>query len=831
MKKYRDYMSKYSNTYKGERRGDQMQEKIVKVIIGSLFHDIGKVIYRSGGMDGRAHSISGAEWVARFTQDKDIIDCIRNHHYQEIKQAELEKDSLAYVVYLADNISAGADRREIEGEATKGFDQNKPLGSIYNLLHGRNGREVYPVAPMGKDINYPYDPDRKTVPVSSSAYAQILADFGDGMKGIDFSEQYVNSLLELCEAYLCCIPSSTSLGEVTDISLFDHAKITAALASAIVLYLDDWQREDYRLELLEKGQNFYQENAFALLSFDISGIQQFIYTISSKGALKGLRARSFYLEIFLENLADEILRACSLSRANLLYSGGGHAYILLPNTAQATEGAEQAIDAANRGLRELFGHRLFIAHGIQACSANELMSKTEDPESYSNVFRSVSALIAARKLRRYSPEELLQLNEEAIDQEGRECAVCGQAGNLEEREGDTVCSNCAAFTDISGMLIKKDIVFAVLKKRLEAPALTLFSAQGGVQYLHPLSLAKAKELLKNRPEQLVRIYSKNAFHTGLSLATKLWLGDLAAKNEDGSLKTFRDLAKGSAGIKRIGVLRADVDDLGTAFVSGFQRKAEDKNRYRYVTISRTASFSRSISIFFKYYINEVLEAGENHLLPKKGDKNLVIVYAGGDDLFLVGAWDEVLSAGINLRRAFKRYTGGALTLSAGMGIFTDTYPISRMAKETEILENCAKDNSYAGGEKNSISLFGMEFDKGLLVSRHTYDWDTFEKQVLGEKYAGIAAFFDTQEDYGSSFLYNILYLLHQAGEDRINIARLAYLLARREPGPNALTEEKEGYAKFSRNLYQWALVKEDRRQLITALILYIYSRREEKEEK
>ena len=59
---------------------------------------------------------------------------------------------------------------------------------------------------------------------------------------------------------------------------------------------------------------------------DISGIQSFIYTIGEKGALKGLRARSFYLEIMMEHIVDELLEKLSLSRANLIYTGGGHCY-------------------------------------------------------------------------------------------------------------------------------------------------------------------------------------------------------------------------------------------------------------------------------------------------------------------------------------------------------------------------------------------------------------------------------------------------------------------------------------------------------------------------
>lgn len=64
---------------------------------------------------------------------------------------------------------------------------------------------------------------------------------------------------------------------------------------------------------------------------EFSGIQDFIYTITSKMAMKSLRGRSFYLELFIEHIVDEILLALDLSRVNLIYSGGSQFYLLLPN--------------------------------------------------------------------------------------------------------------------------------------------------------------------------------------------------------------------------------------------------------------------------------------------------------------------------------------------------------------------------------------------------------------------------------------------------------------------------------------------------------------------
>ncbi|MGI6705940.1 MAG: type III-A CRISPR-associated protein Cas10/Csm1 [Clostridia bacterium] len=805
-----------------------LRDIVQTVSLGALLHDIGKVLHRAGNVDGRAHSISGTEYIQQFTEEKGILDCIRYHHRQELIDAHLPDDSPAYIVYIADNIASGADRRENEGETTGGFDKNRPLASVFNLLNNNNGRAVHRPAEIADTINYPETISPQNL---SSDYNKILSGFSNGLAGIYLQPEYINSLLDLCEAYLSYVPSSTYRGQVSDISLFDHSKITAALAACIALYLEDRARLNYRAELFEKETDFFTEKAFCLLSIDISGIQQFIYTISSKGALRALRSRSFYLEVLLENTVDEILSACRVSRANLLYTGGGHAYILLPNTDEVQHQTRQAFRHINQKLMEHFDSSLFIAYGLQTCSANELISKTDDPESYTNIFRSLSAQISSMKLRRYSADDIRRLNATSTDKEGRECSICGTSARLKEYVEGMICKTCAAFAEISRDLIKPDCVFAVLKGWTGSVNLPLFSADGREIFLQAMTEDEARRMLKENPDKVVRLYSKNMYRTGLRLATKLWMGDFAARNHEGGLKTFVELSEESEGIDRIGVLQADVDNLGTAFVRGFIREGDLKAKYRYVTISRTATLSRSLSIFFKYYMNLLLDKPAYSLTGKQGRRNAVIVYSGGDDMFIVGAWDEVLSAAVDIRKAFSRYTGGTLTLSAGFAIFDAKYPISRMAKETEELERRAKQHQDAGNPKNAISLFGLEMDNGLLTDRHTYSWDTFENKVLGEKYATIRELFAAGGDYGNVFLYSILYLLREADEDKINIARLAYLLARREPARNAPDALKEAYKAFTTRLYRWAMEPEDRRQLITAILLYIYTMRDEKEER
>lgn len=89
-------------------------------------------------------------------KDQDILDQIRYHHSRNIKQADLNKDSLAYITYIADNIASGLDRRDKE-DGEGGFVRDIALESIFNILNHNKGNEHYRPAMLGKDkeINFP----------------------------------------------------------------------------------------------------------------------------------------------------------------------------------------------------------------------------------------------------------------------------------------------------------------------------------------------------------------------------------------------------------------------------------------------------------------------------------------------------------------------------------------------------------------------------------------------------------------------------------------------------------------------------------------------------
>lgn len=767
-----------------------MTERQIKLAVGSMLHDIGKAAYRSG--DGRNHSQSGYDYLKNEAgiQDEDILDCVRFHHGGRLKGASIDPDHIAYITYYADNVAAAADRRERQdGEA--GFDKKVPLESIFNVLNGNHGCSHYSRQVLNPKEGIIY-PTEENVEMDDGFYKKVMGNITENLKGLGSSPEYVNSLLSVLEANLSYIPSSTFKKELTDISLYDHVKITAAVALCTERYLEAEGIRDYRRELFEQREKAYEKPMFLLYSMDISGIQNFIYTISSKGALRGLRARSFYLEIVMEHMIDELLDRLSLCRTNLIYSGGGHCYLLLPNTVQVCETVEDQEREVNRWFMDTFGISLYVAGGYAPCGAKSL--RNEPGGSYCELYRTASRMISGKKAHRYGPEEILHLNE--ISHKGdRECSICHKMDRIDSEDR---CRVCAALEKMSAAILYQDF-FTVIREP-EDGALPL----PGQKYL--AADTKQQMIRRMDTEAYVRSYTKNEIYTGKHVTTKLWIGDYTTGD------SFDEFASKAGGIERLGVLRADVDNLGHTFVYGFQRPGGDDS---YVTLSRTAALSRQLSLFFKGYINRLLAEGDSRELSGGGKRNVTIVYSGGDDVFLVGAWNEVIDAFTDLHKALERFTQGTLTVSGGIGLYPSGYPINIMAGETAKLEDCSKGHDG----KNAVTLFD---------ENHTYGWEEFVDDVLGEKLKEIRIFFESSEERGLAFLYRLLELLRNEKE-KINTARYVYLLSRMEPGQKSSKEQKDAYRRFAENMYQWRKDPENRRKVITAMYLYTYLTREKEE--
>jgi CRISPR-associated protein Csm1 len=811
------------------------------LIAGALLHDIGKVALRAGkSSKGKDHSEAGAEWAKSFSKEKtirrELIECIRFHHGKNLKDSNLSGDSYAWIVYEADNIAAGTDRRnDPEGSDAGGakFRQDRALESVFNVVLTSKKKEETKKAFSLKGT---FEQETKIMlpelevdnaRVSTSEYAQIYEKFNKELSdgGVDFSKTgYVNSVINIMESLLAFVPSSTNTEEISDISLYDHSNLTACIASCMYDYFQENKIENYRELCFENNKKLRQEEIFLLVRADISGIQDFIYTISSKGALKSLRGRSFYLELMTEYIADEILNALSLSRSNILYTGGGGFYLLLPNTEKSLQVVKTMKKRVNDFFLERFSVNLYIEFGWNAACAEELMNNSENEnDGMAPVYKKVSEMISKGKLSRYDQDQLKEIftPKKPVNEE-RECRICGVSSKLiKNSEEQYECVTCNQLIKLGDKLVRSEseevLVFEVCKDEQEG--LSLPSYDGTQCVLKIDMLENVQKSVED--EKVIRVYSKNKYIAGLKSSTNIMVGDyskMRGKNNRNKPVEFESLAKDSEGIHRIGVFRADIDNLGHLFSHGFRPEGKDKNLQ---TLGRYTAISRSLSYFFKSAINYI---------AMEADYSLVIVYSGGDDLFAVGAWDQIICFADDMREYFKRFSCDALSFSAGIGFFKHDYPIARMASEVGELESFSKRQEG----KDSVSLFGTERmysasdgNKVKKICRHIYSWQELKDvQALRDN---ITDWFCDKNDnnWGKAALYKILNLILEEGREGtgISIARLAYMLARMENKFTQSETEKEQYNAMRNCIFKNALNKKGRKMLATAIQMAAYMTR------
>ncbi len=476
--------------------------------------------------------------------------------------------------------------------------------------------------------------------------------------------------------------------------------------------------------------------------------------------------------------------------------------MLLPNTEKTVRAIQAWNTRFNDFLIEQFGVRLYLADGYTPCSANDLTNTPAEEAPYQAMFRRVSHQVAKKKLHRYSVQQLRRMNQSHQDPGQRECRICGRTDALRDGEEDTcICLWCALFESLSRKIQGQDVY--VVSRDAAGADFALPAAQGELSFILT-NEARARQILAG--EGVARVYTKNRFCAGLRCSTRIYVGDYAADN------SMAALAGASEGVPRLGVCRMDVDNLGQSFVSGYECAAESDpvKRQHFVTLSRTAAFSRQMSLFFKGYINPILSGEFEHCRALQ----VAVVYSGGDDVFLVGAWTDVLEGARRIREALRRYTCGALTISAGIGIYGDHFPIRQAASLTAGLEDEAKSLPH----KDGIALFAAR-------DGHCYPWDTYLERICGEKLVTLERYFSSGDsEHGTAFLYRLMELLRQAqAGGGIALARYAYLLARLEPKRNA--PNYPGYKRFSEDMYRWALNSADRGELLTAICIYVYRNR------
>lgn len=132
------------------------------------------------------------------------------------------------------------------------------------------------------------------------------------------------------------------------------------------------------------------------------------------------------------------------------------------------------------------------------------------------------------------------------------------------------------------------------------------------------------------------------------------------------LATFECLAGRSQGEALLGFLKMDVDRLGETLVYGLKSERASVD-----TISCISTLSCMLDIFFSGWVERLTKDG----------RDFYTIFSGGDDLFLVGPWDKILTLAEDIRTDFTRFTGNpTLTLRAGVVISRHDFPISSAAR-------------------------------------------------------------------------------------------------------------------------------------------------------
>jgi CRISPR-associated protein Csm1 len=170
-----------------------------------------------------------------------------------------------------------------------------------------------------------------------------------------------------------------------------------------------------------------------------------------------------------------------------------------------------------------------------------------------------------------------------------------------------------------------------------------------------------------------------------------------------TVRTFGQMADAACGVHRVGVLRMDVDNLGAIMGRGLKPR----------TLAATSALSRALDLFFAGWLNVLCgetnrKAREERPDEDRGD-GLYAIYAGGDDLFVVGSWDLMPVLAARVHDDFKRYTcrNADLSISGGITLEDRKFPLYQAAERAGAAEEAAKAHRAGGSRKDAISFLGL----------------------------------------------------------------------------------------------------------------------------
>ena len=715
---------KEGNELKGE---NELLDKVKEVAFVSFCHDIGKFIQRAewvGQKPDKKHEDYSKDFIKRYVPD------------------ELLLDIYSHIVRCADWLSAWERVSEKNEDIEKNKVFEIPLQSVFSGISldeyvnpssspsNTNGgeRKYYKLVPFefsyggrAKDIEEKFFPckfEKQKVKDYKNLYQKFIEELNHS--GIDPVRNF-DTFITLSQKYMSFVPSATYPQGIVvpDLPLFDHLKLVSAIATCFFIdredenFLKRVQRnlvdkieEEYKQEGEEKKKKYLRdlyeslnrtigkqiepislsEPIFSFVYLDICGIQDFIYKIAQpgdpqKGIAKQLRGRSFFLNILLDVITRWICEEIGITYANIIFCGGGNAYLFIPKSEKIKEKAKKLLKELNGKLLKKFKGDLFLASVVGDVSLSDWFS-------YGDFVQKMVMMCAREKQRKFSD---FAWNIETGDI-GGECKACYLP--LPSSSED-LCSICESFIDAGKVLTKNPFVVIVdrggtlmlgdspLKTGKNAVKIDFDFINKDVWIISEEVIKNGKKISCSSNFEVIKFHTENLFDavdkedikSGKVKVTFKPLLIQVPVSQDGSIKSFEDIVeeggvnefylnsvreKLPSGDDKIAIVKADVDNLGKILSRGFLS-------YGKPYPSRIIAFSRMLDFFFGVYVP----------LLMKEYKNVYMVYAGGDDLFFISRWDVALDAILDIRKKFSEYTAGnpIFTLSAGVVVSKHTVPI------------------------------------------------------------------------------------------------------------------------------------------------------------
>jgi len=642
---------------------------------------------------------------------------------------------LSSLISMADWWSAGIDRYIPKNEDTEqtdtvvwGSDRYKkiPLYSIFNSINDGKTKIAFPLKPLDITDNvFPKmigtEKDGENQANYKSLWDAFEAEFEnlptDSFKG--FSE----SLLYLLKKYTWCIPSSTV--DMANVSLFEHLKTTSAFADCLYLYKEE-KSNDFSFDKTSGRMNI-DNNAYPvlLLGGDLSGIQKFIYNIAYRKAAVSLKGRSFYLQLLIDSVIQRIIshEDIDVNIGNVVYSSGGKFYMLLPNTDKVKKAISE--------LKTEFEEELWSNHFGQLiinidyipfayCSnSKEIRLDNEIGKTIGDLWNCLANKLTEQKNQKFKSvikDRFDTLFEPILfDKNVQVCAVTG----IEANEGFN-SNECVRLDDSDSPYVLNSVKWQTkLGQTLkDADYLLMENGDENNSYLihkvkcNNISFGVNTYLLDSLPNVTSADYTlikkindteflKNLKGQRVAYGFQFYGGNRQAMKNKSEMKTFEDLVKKDNKIKGtyLGILRMDVDNLGTIFIKGLPE--EQKSFASYATLSFMLDY------FFSGYINTVRNSDKF-----KDDVN--ILYSGGDDVFAIGRWDKLIEFAHELREKFEKFVGRSdISISGGIAIVGENFPIAKAAE----LAGEAEHNAKQFDGKNAFNIFGKN-----IAWKNEYDY-------------------------------------------------------------------------------------------------------------